>query len=42
MRTLLATYGCLGEEEDRRVWGAEGYIERPLDLIAWLAGPGFA
>jgi N-acetyl-D-muramate 6-phosphate phosphatase len=38
MQALVATYGYLGEEEDWRIWGAEGFIERPLDLIDWLAG----
>jgi phosphoglycolate phosphatase len=42
MQALVATYGYLGEEEDWRVWGAEGYIERPLDLIAWLGARGSA
>ncbi len=36
MRALVATYGYLGEDEDWRIWGADGFIERPLDLIAWL------
>jgi N-acetyl-D-muramate 6-phosphate phosphatase len=36
MRALVATYGYLGEDEDWRMWGADGFIERPLDLIAWL------
>jgi N-acetyl-D-muramate 6-phosphate phosphatase len=42
MRALVATYGYLGEDEDWRIWGAEGFIERPLDLIAWLSGCGSA
>ena len=42
MRALVATYGYLGEDEDWRIWGAEGFIERPLDLIAWLDGRGSA
>jgi N-acetyl-D-muramate 6-phosphate phosphatase len=36
MQALVATYGYLGEDEDWRIWGADGFIERPLDLIAWL------
>jgi N-acetyl-D-muramate 6-phosphate phosphatase len=40
MRALVATYGYLGEEEDYRNWGAEAFIERPLDLIAWLGERG--
>jgi len=42
MQALVATYGYLGEDEDWRIWGAEGFIERPLDLIAWLDGRGSA
>ena len=40
MQALVATYGYLGEDEDYRSWGAEAFIERPLDLIAWLGGRG--
>jgi len=36
MQALVATYGYLGEDENWRIWGADGFIERPLDLIAWL------
>ena len=42
MQALVATYGYLGEDEDWRVWGADGFIERPLDLIAWLGRRGSA
>jgi len=42
MQALVATYGYLGEDEDWRIWGAEGFIERPPDLIAWLDGRGSA
>ena len=42
MQALVATYGYLGEDEDWRIWGAEGCIARPLDLIAWLDGRGSA
>lgn len=40
MQALVATYGYLGEDDDHRSWGAEAFIERPLDLIAWLGGRG--
>ncbi|MGA2343424.1 MAG: HAD-IA family hydrolase [Steroidobacteraceae bacterium] len=42
MQALVATYGYLGEDEDWRIWGADGFIERPLDLIAWLGRRGSA
>jgi N-acetyl-D-muramate 6-phosphate phosphatase len=40
MQAVVATYGYLGEDEDYRSWGAEAFIERPLDLIAWLGRRG--
>jgi N-acetyl-D-muramate 6-phosphate phosphatase len=36
MRALVATYGYLGEEEDWRTWRADGSIDRPTDLLAWV------
>jgi len=36
MLALVATYGYLGEDEDWRLWGADGFIERPQELLAWL------
>jgi N-acetyl-D-muramate 6-phosphate phosphatase len=38
MRALVATYGYLGEDEDWHLWGADGSIDRPLELLTWL-GP---
>ena len=38
VRTLVALYGYLPDGDDARRWGAHGYIERPLDLLAWLDG----
>jgi N-acetyl-D-muramate 6-phosphate phosphatase len=38
MEALVATYGYLGEDEDWRIWGADGFIEHPRDLLAWLGG----
>jgi len=40
MPALVATYGYLGEDEDWRVWGADGFIDRPLELLAWLGRRG--
>jgi N-acetyl-D-muramate 6-phosphate phosphatase len=37
MRALVATYGYLRADEDWRAWGADGSIDRPADLLAWLA-----
>jgi N-acetyl-D-muramate 6-phosphate phosphatase len=36
MRALVATYGYLGGEDDWRTWRADGSIDRPADLLAWL------
>jgi N-acetyl-D-muramate 6-phosphate phosphatase len=36
MPALVATYGYLAPDEDWQAWGAEGFIRRPLDLLAWL------
>jgi N-acetyl-D-muramate 6-phosphate phosphatase len=36
MHALVATYGYLGEEDDWRTWRADGSIDRPADLLAWL------
>ena len=38
MTALVATYGYLHADENWRAWGGDGFIERPLDLIAWLEG----
>ncbi|MGB6355141.1 MAG: phosphoglycolate phosphatase [Steroidobacteraceae bacterium] len=36
MPVLVANYGYLQEGEDSAAWGAEGYLERALDLLGWL------
>jgi len=38
MEALVATYGYLHAGEDWQAWGGDGFLERPLDLIAWLEG----
>ena len=38
MEALVATYGYLHTGEDWQAWGGDGFLERPLDLIAWLEG----
>jgi phosphoglycolate phosphatase len=39
MATLVAQYGYLGETGRSDDWPATGWIERPLDLLAWLPTP---
>ena len=36
MRTLVASYGYIAEQEDTAAWGAEGSIARPAELLDWL------
>ncbi|HEX7043988.1 MAG TPA: phosphoglycolate phosphatase [Burkholderiales bacterium] len=36
MRTLVALYGYIGEDEDPAHWGADGSIRAPLELPSWL------
>jgi 2-phosphoglycolate phosphatase len=36
MRALVATYGYLRADEDWQAWGGDGFIEQPVDLLAWL------
>lgn len=36
MPTLVAGYGYMGMGGDPRRWPATGWIDRPLDLLAWL------
>ncbi len=38
MRTLAATYGYIEDSDDPRHWGADGLIEEPRELLAWLDG----
>ena len=38
MKVLVAIYGYLHAGEDWEAWGGDGFLERPLDLIAWLEG----
>ncbi len=37
-RTLVALFGYLGEWDRPTAWGADGMIEHPLDILAWLDG----
>lgn len=36
MATIVANYGYMGTAGDPREWPATGWIETPLDLLAWL------
>ncbi len=36
MPGLVATYGYLEPDENWQAWGAEGFIRRPVELLAWL------
>ncbi len=36
MPTLVALFGYIGEEEDPHTWGADGLVETPEEILAWL------
>ncbi len=36
MRTLVACYGYLSDTDKPETWGADGLLNAPLDLRAWL------
>ncbi len=38
MATLAALYGYIAADDEPGGWGADGFIARPLDLLAWLDG----
>ena len=40
MPALVANYGYLELAEDSARWGAEGYLEKPADLLDWLGASG--
>ncbi len=40
MPALVATYGYLQPDEDWQSWGADGAIQAPLGLLAWLERGG--
>jgi phosphoglycolate phosphatase len=37
MKSLVALYGYIHEDDDPYLWQADGYIREPLELIPWLA-----
>jgi phosphoglycolate phosphatase len=40
MPALIARYGYLHDADRPDAWGADGDVERPLDLLAWIARDG--
>lgn len=36
MKTLVALFGYLGEDDDPTAWGADGMVASPADTLAWL------
>lgn len=36
MRTLVALFGYIGENEKPENWGADGMIDTPLDILVWV------
>lgn len=40
MRTLVAGFGYLSVEDRPEQWGADGFLERPGDLLGWLGASG--
>ena len=36
MKTLVALFGYIGENENPERWGADGMIRSPLDILEWL------
>lgn len=39
MRTLVAGFGYLSPEDRPWEWEANGFLEKPVDLFAWLGAP---
>lgn len=40
MKTLVACFGYLGEADRPEIWQADGLIDKPEELFAWLDFPG--
>jgi 2-phosphoglycolate phosphatase len=36
MKTLVARYGYINDEDSPETWGADGMISKPEELLAWL------
>jgi N-acetyl-D-muramate 6-phosphate phosphatase len=39
MKTLAASFGYIGSDEDIAAWGADGIVDTPADILAWLTHP---
>jgi 2-phosphoglycolate phosphatase len=35
-KAIAALYGYIGNHEDPYTWEADGYLQQPIDLMAWL------
>ncbi len=42
MKTLVALYGYIGENEAPAKWGADGMVRAPLDVLGWIDAGGGA
>ncbi len=40
MPALVANYGYLRPDEDSALWGGDGYLAQPSDLLDWLKASG--
>lgn len=38
MKTLVALYGYIGENETPENWGADGLVRSPMEILDWLHG----
>ena len=36
MRTLVALFGYIGENENPAHWGADGMVRAPLEILEWI------
>ncbi len=36
MKTLVALFGYIGENEDPTKWGADGMVNAPLEVLPWI------
>lgn len=40
MRSLVANFGYLGPDDRPETWGADGAVDHPGEIVAWLAATG--
>lgn len=36
MRTLIASYGYIDAQQTPQYWGADGVVEKPIEILDWL------